>query len=92
MPRDGDLRQGKIYQIVNSVDDYVYIGCTTASTLNLCFTRIRVNPSLIHRPLMDLIRKYGMSKFRIVLIKDYPCKTRKELEDKLKRIKLAFKA
>jgi hypothetical protein len=92
MPRDGDLMQGKIYKIVNSVDDYVYIGCTTSSTLNRCFTCIRGNPCLIHRQLMDRIKEYGMNKFSIVLIKDYPCETRKKLEAELERTKLAFKA
>ena len=70
---------GKIYKIVNVVNDDVYVG----STYNMLCRRMEKHRShrtqYAHRPLYKLMNEIGVDKFRIELIEDYPCSNKENL-------------
>ena len=82
--------EAKIYQIVNSVNDTIYIG----STCQLLSKRMSVHRAyalydyqnvrklVVHKQMAEL----GVDKFRILLIKNYPCTTKAELESEEYRV------
>lgn len=79
-----NYQNGKIYKMINEVDNWVYIG---SSTMNYLSTRraghcvvANDEQSRLHTPLYEAMRKYGNDKFHIVLIKLFPCSSRAELE------------
>jgi group I intron endonuclease len=74
-----NLDKGKVYKIINDVDDEVYIGSTT-KRLSQRFgnhTQDAINrpTGKIHQKMRDL----GNEHFAIELIELYPCETVKEL-------------
>jgi hypothetical protein len=79
MGRDYSL--GKIYEVVNSVTHEKYLGSTAMKYLcqrmgphRACAAKNSPNP------LYQAMRQYGVEKFKIELVKNFPCMTRKELE------------
>ena len=74
------FQHGKIYRIVNTVDNLVYIGCTTCPL---------VERFIIHRKksgtgklkIHQHMRKIGRDKFAIELIKEFPTYSRWHLEN-----------
>ena len=73
-----DYKNGKIYQILNNVNDDVYVGSTTQPLCKRLYkhkadTKRRDN--LIHK----LIREIGEDSIYIELIEIYPCNSREEL-------------
>lgn len=78
-----DYQLGKIYQIVNTQNDCVYIGSTAQSYLSTRFGgHLRnVNKStLLNHPLYKDMKAIGCDQFKILLIKAYPCNSKYELE------------
>ena len=76
-----DYSEGKIYKIVNTENDKVYIGSTTQllcnrMSLHRYDANHRVSPS---RKLYKSMRFHGVEKFKIKLVKDYPCHTKEQL-------------
>ena len=77
-----DYSQGKIYQILNTVTDDVYIGSTT--TQHLC-NRIKNHRSCAkqarnnHCKLYQAFDQHGVDNFYIELIEKYPCECKEEL-------------
>jgi len=79
-----DYNKGKIYKIVNTENDKVYIGSTT-QRLNTRMSghrsvAIRLNAE--YGKLYKSMRFHGVEKFQIKLVKDYPCKTKEQLLEK----------
>ena len=77
-----DYSFGKVYKIINSVNDIIYIG-TTCGDLNLRMINHRSyartgNPEAVH----CAMREIGIDKFTMVWIEDYPCHNYKELADR----------
>ena len=76
-----DYVNGKIYKIVNNVNDEVYVGSTT-QTLAKRFS-VHKNDSKKKSknlaPLYQLMNEIGSENFCISLIKEYPCTTKTEL-------------
>lgn len=70
-------QNGKIFKIVNDINDNVYIGATTA-TLKEKYARLKID---IKRPLGNIpgINILLKDHFNIVLIENYPCKNKEEL-------------
>ena len=85
MSRDYSL--GKIYNITNTVDDDIYVG--SSALKNLCSRmgphRDCAKKGVVH-PLYDKMREIGVEKFKIELIKNFCCMTRRELETEEYRI------
>lgn len=83
-----DYSKGKIYIISNSVNDFIYIGAT-CSSLNKKFNLhlSTYTQPLAEKDLAATIKEVGASKFKITLIKNYPCNSRAELVKELERVK-----
>jgi hypothetical protein len=82
MPRGiVDYSQGRIYQIVNDIDDDVYIGSTCNSLSNrMCQHKVRMKQSNCeNRRLYQHIKEIGIEHFRIELIEYFPCETKEQL-------------
>ena len=76
-----DYSQGKIYKIVNTQNNKVYIGSTTQLLCNRMsshrYEACRKNVE--YGKLYKSMRFHGAEKFTIKLVKDYPCDTKEEL-------------
>ena len=72
---------GKIYKLVNTIDDKIYIGSTTSRLCDRMSnhrTKAR-NPdkqSILYQHMKDI----GVEHFKIILIKAFPCNSKDELE------------
>ena len=82
----------KIYKIINSVDDQIYVG-STIQTLNTRFTKHKCEAKRSpERKLYKHFAKYGIHHFEIKLIKNYPCASRTALDIEEERYKLMLNA
>ena len=74
-------KDGKIYELVNSVDNYVYVGSTCLSLDDRLRTHMRdAGLSRTHAQKAYVhFRRIGLSKVRIRLKQNYPCRNEKEL-------------
>ena len=73
-----DYKNGKIYQILNNVNDDVYVGSTTQPLCKRLYKHkadTKVRDCNIHK----LIREIGEDKIYIELIESCPCNSREEL-------------
>lgn len=86
-----DYSLGKIYKIINSVNEKIYVGSTIYRYLSI---RLGVHRQCcVHGGDSDLykaMRAFGIEKFKICLIKNFPCKTKEELLAEETRITNSF--
>jgi group I intron endonuclease len=79
-----DYQNGKIYMIVNSINDKIYIG-SCATELRIRFSGHKKNAKNIteklnsNRIFYDFLRD-NVDKFKIILIENCPCNSKNELE------------
>jgi hypothetical protein len=78
-----NYQNGKIYKIINSDNENVYIG----STIQKLYERMgghRRNAIKLNKPskLYNHMRDIGVEKFKIILIGTSPCSNKEELEKK----------
>jgi len=72
---------GKIYKIINTVDDNVYIGSTTSAIYRRMANHRGKSRNLKKTSVFyEHMRKIGVEHFKIVLIKLFPCNSKDELE------------
>lgn len=74
-----DYSKGKVYKIVNDIDDRIYVGstCQTLAQRMSCHrSNVGKKPS---QSLYALMGDHGVDKFRIVLVEDYPCERKDQL-------------
>ena len=77
-----DYSKGKIYKILNTIDDEIYIGSTLETLGQIMAThRAHVNCKP-HYELYKHIHELGVSNFYIELIENYPCNDIYELRAK----------
>jgi group I intron endonuclease len=70
---------GKIYKLVNDVDDKIYVG-STVKPLNIRFSEHKQDANRFpNRPAYDHFNKMRWSNVRIELIEKYPCESKAEL-------------
>ena len=75
-----DYSEGKIYQILNTVTDDVYIGSTTQTLSNRMKNhRSDGKKRLCHLKIYQAFSKHGVDEFYIELIEKYPCECKEEL-------------
>ena len=70
---------GKIYKILNSVDDEIYIGSTVEK---LCQRMAKHKAKIEHKPQYKLYQHmalHGKEKFYIELVELFPCQSKEEL-------------
>ena len=74
-------QNGKIYKLVNDVDDLLYVG----STCNALHKRFGEHKSCARRQIKGKGKIYqymnniGIDHFRIILVENYPCNSKNEL-------------
>ena len=72
--------KGKIYKVLNILDNEVYVGSTTQTlSKRLSEHKIRTNDTTRHHKLNEHMRSLGIDNFYIELIENYPCNTKEEL-------------
>lgn len=72
-----DYQKGKIYKIVNDLNDMIHVGCTTTSLAKRwTFLRLHIQKTFDNHP---FIKKLLKGHFSIVLIENYPCKYKDQL-------------
>lgn len=77
-----NYQDGKIYKIVNSVDNTVYVGSTAQKYLSHRMTTHRARAKCADQttPLYCAMRQHGTDAFRVLLIHKFPCNSKAELE------------
>lgn len=79
-----NYQNGKIYKIVNDVDDQIYVGSTTQKL----YKRIDGHKQKAKKPnhegskLLDLMSELGPDHFKIILLEEYPCQNSEQLRAK----------
>jgi alpha-galactosidase/6-phospho-beta-glucosidase family protein len=83
-----DYSKGKIYKIVNNLNDECYVGSTTL-TINMRFNKHKsdynvwlTDQSKGKCSCFDLFEKYGLDNWKIVLIENFPCESRDKLDER----------
>lgn len=81
-----DYSKGKIYKVVNDLNDTIYVG----STCSALYDRMAGHRCDAKRyrtsPLYLASNELGMEHFKIKLIKEFPCTSKAELHDEEYRI------
>ena len=75
-----DYSNAKIYKIVNTVNEKIYIGSTTR-TLAKRMTGHRMDAKTRSSKIYKAMRRHGIENFSIVLIKPISCSSKSDLED-----------
>ena len=75
-----DYKQSKIYKIVNSENAIEYIGSTAQKLITTRMAQHRCHSKEGGRPFYEAMQEIGPEKFRILLIKNFPCGSKAELE------------
>ena len=74
-----DYKLGKIYKIVNEENDNIYIGSTVQQLCDrMSSHRKNYRIGGPTRRLFQQFDKVGLEYFNIVLLENYPCKTKEE--------------
>ena len=72
---------GKIYKLINTIDDKVYIGSTITRLCDRMGNhRTKAKNKAKQSYLYEHMRNIGIEHFKIVLIKSFPCNSKDELE------------
>jgi group I intron endonuclease len=76
-----DYKDGKIYKIVNTVNDKIYIGSTKQTLKYRMYGHKGDSKRDSHKnyPFFQAVNEIGIDKFHIELIKEYPCENNKQL-------------
>jgi hypothetical protein len=73
-----NYNEGKIYKIVNDVNDIIYIGSTTAKLAKrMTYYRTITNPK--DKSFYNAMKEIGTEHFKIILVKNFPCNSKAEL-------------
>lgn len=79
MEEVNEFQFGKIYKIVNNVNDDFYVG-STVTTLALRMSRHRASAKTqTHLKMFKAFGEIGVNNFSIELIEDFSCDTKQEL-------------
>lgn len=75
-----NYKDGKIYTMVNDVNDILYVGSTAQLRLISRMTNHNRSSKTKSSPLYIAMQKFGIEHFRIILHHAFPCTSRDELE------------
>ena len=75
-----DYSKGKIYKILNSVNNIEYVGSTTRPYLSTRMAGHRHDAKTQTSPLYKAMNEIGAEHFRIVFHSVFPCNSKDELE------------
>lgn len=74
-----DYKKGKIYKLVNDVDDKIYVGhtaTTLAKRMDYHRNKAKQHPN---RHVYAHLNTLGMTNVRVVLVEEYPCDNKDQL-------------
>ena len=74
-----NYQNGKIYKLVNNVDDEIYVGSTTTSLSRRKGGHVDKAKYYPNRKLYKHLLEIGWSNIRIILLESYSCKNKDEL-------------
>lgn len=74
-----DYQNGKIYKVVNNINNCIYIG-STCQPITRRMTEHRREAKTKTTPFYTAMRDVGIDHFRIILVKLFPCNSTAELE------------
>ena len=75
-----EYANGKIYQILNNIDDDVYVGSTCQSLSQRMAKHRWSMKNNIHKGMLnDKIKEHGIDAFYIELLEEYPCDNKEQL-------------
>ena len=74
-----DYKNGKIYKIINDVNDLIYIGSTTQSLSRRFSEHKKDNIRKLQFIIYKAFKEIGVEHFKIILIEEYPCENRDQL-------------
>lgn len=80
-----NYQNGKIYKVISNKGDDCYVGSTNQKRLCLRFSQHKKNYKRFQEKkynyisVFTLFEKYGLENCKIILIENYPCKTKDEL-------------
>ena len=74
-----DYQKAVIYRYVNNVNNWVYYGSTTDPQKRIAVHKNHSKTS--DKPLYVAMREIGFQNFTFEVVKNFPCASRKELED-----------
>jgi hypothetical protein len=78
---DNKYQKGKIYKIINSIDNKVYIGSTIAKLYQRIDNhRTKCKDPNRNSKFYQHMRNIGIEYFKIILIRNFPCSSKEELE------------
>ena len=77
---------GKIYRLVNSVDNEEYVGSTCTPLAKSLYSHKIKAKQEVNRRVYSHLNKEGFDNVNIVLIEEYPCENKMELERKRTRM------
>ena len=82
---------GKIYKVINTKDDFIYIGSTTVKLSSRMGSHRANAKNIIKKSkLYEHMRKIGIEYFKILLIKDFVSDSREALETEEYNIMATF--
>jgi group I intron endonuclease len=71
---------GKIYRLVNSVDNEVYVGSTCLSLAKRLYAHKQKAKQDIERRVYKHLNEIGFENVSIVLVEEFPCENKMQLE------------
>jgi group I intron endonuclease len=76
-----NYQNGKIYKLVNDIDDDIYVGSTCKQLSNRMAKHRTDAKASNHkqRKVYQKMNAFGIEHFKIVLIENHPCDSREEL-------------
>ena len=77
--KEEKYQRGKIYKITCMKTREIYIGSTIEKVLTTRLSKEYHDRKRKSSVLCQMMNKYGKDSFKIELVKDFPCSTRKEL-------------
>jgi len=78
-----NYQNGRIYKIINDINDEIYIGSTCKPLSNrMGLHRSAARTKQVQSKFYARMNELGIQHFRIILIENYPCNSREELNQR----------
>ena len=75
-------QNGAIYKIVNNIDDQIYVGSTCLMLAKRLYDHKRTATRKPNQPVYRHLSEIGWENVRIILVEQFPCDTKDQLEQR----------
>ena len=72
-------QNGKVYKIVNDVNDDIYVGSTCLTLSKRKYTHKYASKKQLNRKVYQCVNECGWDNCRLVLVENFPCNSKDEL-------------